>query len=55
MMGDEIEHLRWLAVVTYRSEAGPLEVDHHFEELEELHADRARAALRYDREHRRHL
>jgi hypothetical protein len=35
---DEIEHLRWLAVVTYRGEAGPIEVDHHFEELEELQA-----------------
>ena len=33
----EIEHLRWLAIVTYRGEAGPIEVDHHFEELEELH------------------
>ena len=32
----EIEHLRWIAVVTYRAEAGPIEVDHHFEELEEL-------------------
>ena len=32
----EIEHLRWIAVVTYRAEAGPIEVDHHFEELEDL-------------------
>jgi hypothetical protein len=32
----EIEHFRWVAVVTYRGEAGPIEVDHHFEELEEL-------------------
>ena len=32
----EPEHLRWIAVVTYRGEAGPIEVDHHFEELEEL-------------------
>jgi hypothetical protein len=31
-----MEHLRWVAVVTYRSESGPIEVDHHFEELEEL-------------------
>jgi hypothetical protein len=31
------EHLRWIAIVTYRGEAGPIEVDHHFEELEELH------------------
>lgn len=30
------EHFRWIAVVTYRAEAGPIEVDHHFEELEEL-------------------
>jgi hypothetical protein len=32
----EIDNLRWIAVVTYRSESGPIEVDHHFEELEEL-------------------
>jgi hypothetical protein len=31
-----MDHLRWIAVVTYRSESGPIEVDHHFEELEEL-------------------
>jgi hypothetical protein len=31
-----LRHLRWIAVVTYRSESGPIEVDHHFEELEEL-------------------
>jgi hypothetical protein len=36
-MTEELEHLRWIAVVTYRSESGPIEVDHHFEELEELH------------------
>jgi hypothetical protein len=36
-MTEEPEHLRWIAVVTYRSESGPIEVDHHFEELEELH------------------
>jgi hypothetical protein len=36
-MTEELGHLRWLAVVTYRAEAGPIEVDHHFEELEELH------------------
>ena len=30
--------LRWIAVVTYRSqELGDIEVQHHFEELEELH------------------
>ena len=33
-----MEHLRWIAIVTYRSTSGPIEVDHHFEELEELHA-----------------
>jgi hypothetical protein len=32
----EPEHFRWVAVVTYRAEAGPIEIDHHFEELEEL-------------------
>jgi hypothetical protein len=32
------EHLRWVAVVSYRSERGPIEVDHHFEELDELGA-----------------
>jgi hypothetical protein len=32
----EIEHLRWLAIVTYRGEAGAIEVNHHFEELEAL-------------------
>ena len=36
-MADERVHLRWLAVVTYRGEAGPIEVDYQFEELEELH------------------
>ena len=30
------EHFRWIAVVRYRAEAGPIEVDHHFEEFEEL-------------------
>jgi hypothetical protein len=32
----EPDHFRWDAVVTYRAEAGPVEIDHHFEELEEL-------------------
>jgi hypothetical protein len=31
------EDFRWLARVTYRGELGPIEVDHHFEELKELH------------------
>jgi hypothetical protein len=30
------EHFRWVAVVTYRAETGLVEVDHCFEELEEL-------------------
>jgi hypothetical protein len=34
----EPDHFRWIAVVTYRAEAGPIEIDHHFEELEELHS-----------------
>jgi hypothetical protein len=34
----EMEHLRWIAIVTYRSDGGPIEVDHHFEELDELQA-----------------
>jgi hypothetical protein len=36
-MSEEREDFRWLAVVTYRSECGPIHVDHHFQELEELH------------------
>jgi hypothetical protein len=44
---DEPEHFRWIAVVTYRAEAGPIEIDHHFEELEELQGNRARAGLKY--------
>ena len=28
---------RWIAVVTYRTANGPVEVDHHFEELSDLH------------------
>jgi hypothetical protein len=30
-------HKRWVATVTYRSEVGPINVDHRFEELYELH------------------
>jgi hypothetical protein len=30
------EHQRWIATLTYRSERGPVDVDHHFEELDEL-------------------
>lgn len=29
---------RWIAVVTYRSESGPIDVIHEFEELYEIHA-----------------
>lgn len=29
--------LRWKAVATYRTENGPIEVEHEFEELFELH------------------
>jgi hypothetical protein len=36
-MPDEPRDFRWLAVVTYRGESGPIEVDHYFEELGELH------------------
>jgi hypothetical protein len=50
-MTEGLEHLRWVAVVTYRAEAGPIEVDHHFEELEELQRI-ARSGLEHDREHR---
>ena len=28
---------RWIAVVTYRTESGPVDVEHHFEEMVELH------------------
>ena len=28
---------RWLAVITYRSENGFVDVDHHIEEIEDLH------------------
>lgn len=31
------EHFRWIAVITYRSEHGPVEVEHHLEEIESLH------------------
>jgi hypothetical protein len=37
MTKEHDEHFRWLATATYRSERGPIEVDHAFEELEELH------------------
>ena len=38
LVDDTNEHLRWVAVVSYRSDRGPIEVDHHFEELCELDA-----------------
>lgn len=28
---------RWNAIIVYRSELGLVEVDHHFEEMDELH------------------
>lgn len=28
--------VRWLAIVTYRTESGPLAIEHHLRELEEL-------------------
>lgn len=31
------KHRRWLATVTFAADGGPLEVEHHFEELAELH------------------
>ena len=31
------DNARWIATVTYRSELGPFNVDHYFEELYELH------------------
>ena len=31
------QHFRWLAKVTYLTDSGPSEVEHHVEELEELH------------------
>jgi hypothetical protein len=36
-MSEEREHFRWLARVTYRSQSGPVGVDHHLEELAELY------------------
>ena len=36
-MAEGTEHFRWLATATYRSENGPIEVDHYFEGVEELH------------------
>jgi hypothetical protein len=32
-----MEHLRWLIEIDYRTENGSVTVDHHVEELEELH------------------
>jgi hypothetical protein len=36
MPEQNLKHFRRIAVVTYRAEAGPFEVNHHIEELEEL-------------------
>lgn len=35
--GAHAQALRWSAVVTYRTDAGPLDVIHDFEELSEVH------------------
>ena len=35
-VNDAPEHQRWIATLTYRSERWPVDVDHHFEELDEL-------------------
>jgi hypothetical protein len=31
-----MQHSRWVAIVAYRAEGGPIEVDHHLEELQDL-------------------
>lgn len=31
------ETSRWLAIVTYRTDSGPITVEHNIEELEEIH------------------
>jgi|HubBroStandDraft_2_1064218.scaffolds.fasta_scaffold372720_2 hypothetical protein len=37
-MLEDVKHVRWIATATYRSEAGTIRINHHFEELFELHA-----------------
>ena len=36
MGGKEWPASRWIAVVTYRTDSGPLDVEHHIEELGEI-------------------
>jgi hypothetical protein len=35
-MTENLKPIRWLATVTYRTDSGPTEVDHAFQELGEL-------------------
>jgi hypothetical protein len=37
MPEQNLKQFRWIAVVTHRAEAGPVEINYHIEELEELH------------------
>ncbi len=37
MTSEPDNHRRWIAVIFYRTEAGQVDVEHHFEELEDLH------------------
>ena len=30
------EHLRWIVTLTYRTDDGPLDIEHHVEELDEI-------------------
>ena len=42
-----MSHYRWRAVVIYRTDAGPLDVEHFLEELHELH-DRVEGGPHWD-------
>lgn len=35
-MSENLTPLRWIATVTYRTDSGPTEVNHAFQELDEL-------------------
>lgn len=35
-MSENLKPLRWIATVTYRTDSGPTEVNHAFQELDEL-------------------
>ncbi len=37
-MSETPNDFRWVATVTYRSKKGPIDVDHCFEELADLHS-----------------